>query len=117
MVKIWNEEHADWHLELDAGGERAPLSLRTAEGQALMLSVGLGADFSAETARRAAAKAVKAIRDLGAHSAVLDASPAVDALGAEGLGALAQGAQLACYRQPAWKAREEDSFTLYITIR
>jgi len=111
MVKLWNREAADWRLELEIA-ESAPLSLRTGEGRTLVVS--LGKEPAAETARRAAAKAVKAIRELGAKSALLDAAPAVKALGADGLSALAQGAELACYRQEAWKAREEKPFTLYI---
>lgn len=112
MVKLWNQEAADWRLELETG-EGAPLSLRTGEGRTLV--AGLGKELTAEGARRACAKMVKAIRELGARSALLDAAPAVKALGAEGLAALAQGAELACYRQKAWKAREERPFTLYLT--
>ena len=114
MVKLWNQEAADWRLELESGGDSAPLSLRTgAEGRTLILC--LGKDPSAETARRAAAKAVAAIRELGARTALLDVDPAARALGPGGLSALAQGAKLACYRQPAWKEREEKPFTLYFT--
>jgi len=114
MVKLWNQEAADWRLELEIGGDSAPLSLRAGpEGRALILC--LGKDPNAETARRAAAKAVTAIRELGARTALMDVDPAARALGPGGLSALAQGAQLACYRQPAWKEREEQPFTLYFT--
>ena len=92
MVKLWNQEAADWRLELELG-DAAPLSLRAA-GEGRALSVSLGGEPTAETARRAAAKAVKAIRELGAASAVLDAAPAAELLGADGLAALAQGAEL-----------------------
>ena len=112
MVTLWNQEAADWRLELETAGD-SPLSLRTAEGRTLVVSLGGEPDF--ETARRASAKAVKAIRELGASSALLDAAPAVKALGADGLAALAQGAELACYRQECWKEREDKPFTLYIT--
>ena len=114
MVKIWNQEAADWRLELETGGESAPLSPRMGkEGRTLV--VGLGKDPTAETARRAAAKAVKTVRELGARSALLDADGAVRALGPEGLSAIAQGAGLACYAQPVWKEREDKPFTLYLT--
>lgn len=114
MVKLWNQEAADWRLELEIGGDSAPLSLRAGpEGRVLILC--LGKDPNAETARRAAAKAVTAIRELGARTALMDVDPAARALGPGGLSALAQGAQLACYRQPAWKEREEQPFTLYFT--
>ena len=114
MVKIWNQEEAQWRLELTAGGENAPLSLRmAAEGR--VLTVSLGNAPTPETARRAAAKAVKTLRELGVASAVLDAAPAVDALGADGFTALAQGAELACYRQESWTKTEDEPFSLYLT--
>lgn len=114
MVKIWNQEAADWRLELELGGEGDALSLHT-DGEGRVLVSGLGKEPSAETARRAAAKMVKAIRELGARSAVLDAAPVVQAFGADGLAALAQGAELVCYRQEIWKAEEGKPFTLYVT--
>lgn len=113
MVKLWDREPADWRLELeiDAG---AALSLRMGDGGRALV-VGLGDAPTAETARRAAAKAVKTIRDLGAVGAVLDAAPAIKAMGPEGLAALAQGSELACYRPESWKAQEDKPFTLYLT--
>ena len=114
MVKLWQGESAQWRVELETGGEGAALSLRTgAQGRVLIVS--LGEAPRPETARRAAAKAAKALRELGADSAVLDAAPAVKALGPEGAAALAQGAELACYRQPSWKEGEDKPFTLYLT--
>lgn len=113
MIKIWEHEAAQWRLELEVGAGSA-LSLRMgAEGRTLV--VNLGDAPTAETARRAAAKAVKTIRDLGAADAVLDAAPALKALGPQGLAALAQGAELACYRPESWKAQEDKPFTLYLT--
>ena len=113
MVKIWNQEQTQWRLELEVGGESSALSLRMGE-QGRVLAVGLGDAPTAETARRAAAKAVKSLRELGVTSAVLDAAPAVRTLGADGLAAAAQGAELACYQQETWKEQEEKPFTLYI---
>lgn len=113
MVKLWQEESAAWRVELELDGPGGALALRTGV-QGRVLIVGLGKDPGLETLRRAAAKAVKALRELGADSAVLDAAPAVKALGPQGAAALAQGAQLACYRQPAWKEREDTPFTLYL---
>lgn len=114
MAKLWNQESADWRLELDTGGEDAPLSLRAGrEGRTLAIT--LGKEPTVETARRAAAKAVRAIRELGAASALLDAAPAVTILGADGLAALVQGAELVCYRQESWKEQEDQPFTLYVT--
>lgn len=113
MVKLWNREAADWRLNLELG-DAAPLTLRTT-GEGRALTVSLGGEPTAETARRAAAKAVKAIRELGAVSAVLDAAPAAEILREEALSALAQGAELACYRQETWKQADSKPFTLYLT--
>lgn len=117
MVSIWNQEQAQWQLRLEVGGESSALSLHMGgEGRTLMVS--LGGEPTAETARRAAAKAVKALRELGVSSAVLDATPVVPVLGAEGVSALAQGADLACYHTEHWKSgpgEEEQDFALYLT--
>ena len=90
-----------------------PLTLR-AVGPDRALVMDLGQDATAETARRGAAKAVRAVRELGAQSLVLDVTAMNRALGAEGLAAAAQGAELACYQQECWKEREDKPFTLYI---
>ena len=114
MVKLWQGESAQWRVELELNGEGAALSLRMKE-EGRVLSVCLGGQPTENTLRRAAAKAVKVLRELGADSAVLDAAPAVEALGPEGAAALAQGAELACYRQPSWKEGEDKPFALYLT--
>ena len=88
MVKLWQGESAQWRMELELNGEGTALSLRMKEGR--VLSVCLGGQPTENTLRRAAAKAVKVLRELGADSAVLDAAPAVEALGPEGAAALAQ---------------------------
>ena len=113
MVKLWQGESAQWRIELETGGEGTALSLHTG-AQGRVLIVNLGGEPTAETARRAAPKAVKTLRGLEAASAVLDAAPAVKALGPEGAAALAQGAELACYRQPSWKQGEDKPFALYL---
>ena len=112
-VKIWNQESTDWRFVMERGGDCAPLTLR-AVGPDHALVVNLGQDATAETARRGAAKAVKAVRELGAQSLLLDVTGIKRALGAEGLAAAAQGAELACYRQESWKEQEDKPFTLYI---
>ena len=113
MVKIWNQERTDWRFVMERGGDCAPLTLR-AVGPDHALVVNLGKDATAETARRGAAKAVKAVRELGAQSLLLDVTGIKQALGAQGLAAAAQGAELACYRPECWKEREDKPFTLYI---
>ncbi len=114
MVKLWDQEVIDWRIAMELNGDSAPLTLRAA-GSDRALVMDLGKDATAETARRGAAKAVKAVRELGAHSLLLDVTPMKQALGAEGLAAAVQGAELACYRQPAWKEREDTPFALYVT--
>ena len=113
MVKLWQGESAQWRIELETGGEGTALSLHTG-AQGRVLIVNLGGEPTAETARRAAAKAVKTLRGLEAASAVLDAAPVVKVLGPEGPAALAQGAELACYRQPSWKEEPDKPFAFYL---
>lgn len=113
MVKLWNQESTDWRFIMELGGDCAPLTLR-AVGPDHALVVNLGKDARLETARRGAAKAVKAVRELGAQSLLLDVTGIKGALGEAGLSAAVQGAELACYRQETWKEREDKPFTLYI---
>ena len=113
MVQLWDREPVQWNIQLQEGHEAMSLRMGDAPRQ---LVVGLGETVTGELLRRAAAKAVKTVRDLGGESAVLDAAPAVECLGAEGLAALAQGAGLAQYERETWKARKEkDPFALYLT--
>lgn len=112
MIKLWNQEPTDWRVGFSL--EEDALSAKVGETGRVLI-VGLGKDPTAETARRAAAKAVKTIRPLGAQSAVLDAAVAMEALGADGLAAVIQGAELALYQQESWKHREDRPFALYLT--
>lgn len=113
MLKQWMQEQTDWRITLCL--EEEALSVRTL-GAGREIGVGLGKrpELTAEMVRRAAAKAVKVVRPLGARSALLDASAVTEALGADGLAALAQGAGLALYRRESWKKQEEKPFTLYV---
>ncbi len=113
MIQLWKQEAADWRLAMECTEGSAPLSLR-AVGQDRALVMSLGRDATPETARRGIAKAVKTVRELGAQSLLLDIT-SMRALGADGLAAAAQGAELACYRQETWKQAEEKPFTLYLT--
>lgn len=115
MVQLWNGEAAQWRLTLCPDGKSGSLEMGE-ELRQMLVRLGEREKLSAESLRRAAAKAVKQVTALGGTSAVLDASPAVEALGAEGLSALIQGAELALYRQETWKEkREEKSFELYLS--
>ena len=114
MVNIWKQEDVQWRVALCTGGEE--LTLRMGDGpRELTAELGEAEKLTAEAVRRCAAKAVKTVRDLGGESALLDAAAAVEALGAQGLSALAQGAELALYRRETWKERKDKPFTLYVT--
>lgn len=111
MVQLWKGEAAQWRLDLCMGGKPGSLEMGDAPRQLL---VRLGEKTDAEGFRRAAAKAVKQAVSLGGVSAVVDAAPAVAALGAAGLSAVIQGAELALYRRETWKENQEDKpFDLY----
>lgn len=112
MVKIWNGEEVQWHLTLRLDGKAGSLELG-GEPRQLLLSMG----EDPEGLRRAAAEAALQVRKLGGTSVLLDAAPAVERLGSEGLAALIQGFELALYRQEEWKKekKEEPSVQLYLT--
>ncbi|MDE7261470.1 MAG: leucyl aminopeptidase [Oscillospiraceae bacterium] len=112
MVKLWNQESAQWRIELQAGGES--MSFRMG-GEPRQRLVSLGEQVTGELLRRAAAKAVKTVKEFGGESALVDAAPAVEVLGREGLAALVQGAELAQYQRETWKERKDKPFALYIT--
>lgn len=113
MVQLWAGEAAQWRLDLCMDGKRGSLEMGDEPRRML---VRLGENPDAEDLRRAAAKAVKQVAALGGASVLLDAAPAVETLGAAGLSALIQGAELALYRQETWKEKQEEkSLTLYIT--
>ncbi len=114
MVHLWNQETVQWKIELQTGGEAMSCRMGD-EPRQLLVGLGEKEKVTGELLRRAAAKAVKTVREFGGESAVLDAAPAVKALGAEGLAALAQGAGLAQYQRETWKERKDKSFELYIT--
>lgn len=112
MVQLWKGEDVQWRLTLCLDGESGTLEMG---GQPRQLLLHAGEKPSAEDLRRVAAKAVKEAAGLKGESAALDAAPAVEALGEEGLAALIQGAELALHRQENWKEKQEDKpFTLYL---
>lgn len=114
MIKLWNQETAEWRLELRAGEEGDSLSLRMGDQpRQLLVALGKASEVTLELLRRAAAKAVKAVQEYGAESALLE-TPAAESFGKEGLTALAFGAALAQYRQECWKERKDKPFDLYI---
>ena len=114
MVQLWNQESAQWRITLQPGGESMSFRMGDAPRQ-LVVELGESEKVTGELLRRTAAKAVKTIREFGGESAVLEAAPAVERLGAEGFAALAQGAGLAQYQRETWKERKDKPFTLYLS--
>lgn len=115
MVQLWKDEAVQWRLRLCFDGKAGSLEMGE-EPRQLVLHLGSREKTDAEALRRSAAKAVKQIASLGGGSVLLDAAPAVEALGAEGLAALIQGAELALYRQENWKGEkpEDKEVPLYL---
>lgn len=115
MVQLWKDEAVRWRLRLCFDGKAGSLEMGE-EPRQLVLHLGGREKADAEALRRSAAKAVKQIASLGGGSVLLDAAPAVEALGAEGLAALIQGAELALYRQENWKGEkpEDKEVPLYL---
>ena len=116
MVKLWNGEEVQWRLALRPDGKSGALEMGD-EPRQLLVHLGEGEKLKAEDLRRAAAKAAAQVRSLGGESALVDASPAVEALGGDGLAALIQGAELALYHNENWKQEqnEKKSLALYFT--
>ncbi|MBD5149726.1 MAG: leucyl aminopeptidase [Oscillibacter sp.] len=116
MVKLWNGEEVRWRLSLRLDGRPGDLEMGD-EPRQMLVHLGKGEKLTAEDLRRAAAKAAVQVRKLGGASALVDAAPAVEALGGEGLSALIQGAELALYRNENWKQerKEEKPLALYLT--
>ena len=116
MVKLWNGEEVRWRLSLRLDGRPGDLEMGD-EPRQMLVHLGEGEKLAAEDLRRTAAKAAVQVRKLGGASALVDAAPAVETLGGEGLSALIQGAELALYRNENWKQerKEETPFALYLT--
>ena len=115
MVQLWNRESAQWKIQLELGGDAMSFRMGD-EPRQLLVGLGEKEKVSGEQLRCAGAKAVKSVQELGGESAVLDAAAAVEALGAEGLAALVQGAGMAQYKRETWKEqKKEERFDLYLT--
>lgn len=107
MVKLWNGEDVQWRLTLQLDGKAGTLELGD-EPRQMLVWLGEKEKLTAEELRRAAAKAAGQVKSLGGDAALLDAAPAVEALGGEGLAALIQGFELALYRQENWKQEKKE---------
>ena len=102
MITFAKEMSPDWVLTFAEGEEKA-LDVRPGE-EARTLRVSLGREPDLELVRRAAAKALRTVAQLGGGSALLQGGEVYERLGAEGLAALVQGARLAQYKAPTWGA-------------
>ena len=111
MVQLWKDEAVQWKLTPRFEGKSGALEMGDQPRQ-LLVNLGDREKVTAEALRCAAAKAVKQIASLGGGAALLNAAPAVEALGAEGLAALIQGAELALYRQEDWKEEKAGDKTV-----
>ncbi len=117
MVQLWKNEAVQWRMTLCPGGKAGALEMGE-QPRELLVHLGVREKLTAESLRCAAAKAAKQVVSLGGGSVLLDAAPAVEALGEEGLAALVQGAELALYRQETWKEpaeEEKKDAALYLT--
>lgn len=116
MAKMWKGEEVQWRLSLIPGKKTDSLEMDDAPRH-LLIHFGEKEKLTTEDLRRAAAKAALQVRKLGGTSALLDAAPAIELLGGEGLAALLQGFELALYRGENWKQQQEEtqSLSLYLT--
>ena len=107
MIKIWNNEKVDWRIKFKSDGEEASdflsVSTEISEGtQVLYIGLGKSSELTTEKLSRAAAKAVKTLRELGAGSALFDADTYE-------IAALAQGAALAEHGQEKFSSESKRS--------
>lgn len=116
MAQLWKDEAVQWKLTPRFEGKSGALEMGDQPRQ-LLVNLGDREKVTAEALRRAAAKAVKQVASLGGGAALLDAAPAVEALGAEGLAALIQGAELALYRQEDWKEEKAGDKTVDLYLK
>ena len=86
MITFAKEMSPDWVLTFAEGEEKA-LDVRPGE-EARTLRVSLGREPDLELVRRAAAKALRTVAQLGGGSALLQGGEVYERLGAEGLAAL-----------------------------
>ena len=114
MIERYQGQNIPWKLRLQASGGKAGQQVRPGEGCCVLTAeLGESGKATAEQIRVAAAKGVKAIRDLGGSGIVLDGAGVHAELGAAGVAAMVQGAELALYRTESWK-EEGPAAALYL---
>ena len=114
MIQRYQGQQAQWRLTFVSDSEKA-MTLTPGDGPcAWTVHVGDSKALTPEGLRRAAAKAVKTMKDLGGKTGVLDAAALLPILGPAAGAALAQGAELALHEAPTFAAAPREPITLWL---
>ena len=114
MIQRYQGQQAQWRLTFVSDSEKA-MTLTPGDGPcAWTVHVGDSKALTPEGLRRAAAKAVKTMKDLGGKTGILDAAALLPILGPAAGAALAQGAELALHEAPTFAAAPREPITLWL---
>ena len=114
MIQRYQGQQAQWRLSFVSDSEKA-MTLTPGDGPcAWTVHVGDSKALTPEGLRRAAAKAVKTMKDLGGKTGILDAAAPLPILGPAAGAALAQGAELALHEAPTFAAAPREPITLWL---
>ena len=114
MIQRYQGQQAQWRLSFVSDSEKA-MTLTPGDGPcAWTVHVGDSKALTPEGLRRAAAKAVKTMKDLGGKTGILDAAALLPILGPAAGAALAQGAELALHEAPTFAAAPREPITLWL---
>lgn len=102
MIQRYQGQQAQWRLSFVSDSEKA-MTLTPGDGPCTWtVHVGSSDELTPKRLRRAAAKAVKTMKELGGKTGVLDAAPLLPILGPAAGAALTQGAELALHEAPSF---------------
>ena len=114
MIQRYQGQQAQWRLTFVSDSEKA-MTLTPGDGPcAWTVHVGDSKALTPEGLRRAAAKVVKTMKDLGGKTGILDAAALLPILGPAAGAALAQGAELALHEAPTFAAAPREPITLWL---
>ena len=114
MIQRYQGQQAQWRLTFVSDSEKA-MTLTPGDGPcAWTVHVGDSKTLTPEGLRRAAAKAIKTMKDLGGKTGILDAAALLPILGPAAGAALAQGAELALHEAPTFAAAPREPITLWL---
>ena len=114
MIQRYQGQQAQWRLSFVSDSEKA-MTLTPGDGPcAWTVHVGSSDELTPERLRRAAAKAIKTMKDLGGKTGILDAAALLPILGPAAGAALAQGAELALHEAPTFAAAPREPITLWL---